>query len=177
MQLFIFQFLLGWLVADLLSGILHWVQDRTLGDGANWIGRRVVAPAQLHHRDPSFFLENSFVTPNKTTWLVIVPIASLWLAALGPSIILLGALSGGLLVNEVHRLTHRPPEAGSWLRVLQQIGIIQSPAGHARHHRATFTNYCTLTDWLNPAIEKIELWNGLERILLRFGIPISRGIQ
>ena len=169
------QLLAGWLLADFLSGLFHWIEDRLLFARDTWIGRLIVLPNRLHHREPAAFLAGSFVDRNWTTWILMVPAAALWLFIAGPSFILLGALCGGLLVNEVHRLAHRSPERGSWLRVLQEVGLVQSAAHHAGHHRTEDRRYCILTDWLNPVLDKIGVWHGLERLLVALRVPVSLG--
>jgi hypothetical protein len=68
---------------------------------------------------------------------------------------------GGALANEVHRYAHQPSAAPGWVRVLQEIGLCQSPKEHSAHHRPPHdANFCILTDWLNPLLEAIRLLDG-----------------
>src|SRR3546814_15489841 len=62
------QLVTGWLVADFLSGILHWIADRVLWVGMPLISKSVVEPNRLHHRDPAAFLAQSIVPPHSTAW-------------------------------------------------------------------------------------------------------------
>ena len=81
------------------------------------------------------------------------------------SILLATAIVGGTVANEVHRYAHTPNDAPAWLRAAQRTGFLQSPAGHARHHRGqSDSDYCVLTDWLNPWLELIGLWRLLDRL-------------
>lgn len=172
--LIIMKLLLGWLIADLCGGLLHWIEDRVLRDDDTWLGRHVVAPNRRHHVDPVAFTRDGFLSRNGTTWAAVGIIGLFWLVAFGPSTILLGALLGGAVTSMVHYLTHVPPPLGHPLRVLQEIGIIQSVAQHAQHHRAPGDRrYCVLTDWLNPLLDGIGLWTALERILVRAGVVID----
>lgn len=172
----ILQILLGWLIADFISGVLHWIEDRVLWQSDGWIGRHIVAPNRQHHLTPLTFLQDGFGARNGTTWAVLVPIAALWLWLLGPSFVFAGALAGGLLVNEVHRLAHTPTQSLGWVRVAQQVGLIQSGPHHARHHRqGASSHYCVLTGWLNPVLEQLQFWDRLERLCGWLRIPISRG--
>ena len=85
------------------------------------------------------------------------------------------ALALGIFVsNEVHAAAHaRPSELPGWVRRLQRAGVIQSPLHHAAHHRALKNvNFCTLTDWTNPVLERVRLWRRLEAL-----IRLSRGIR
>jgi Lipid desaturase domain len=105
------QILIGWLFADLLSGIVHWIEDRVLRMDTPILCKAVVIPNRVHHSD-----QLAFTSP--------------------------------------------------LVKTLQEIGIIQSPRHHSGHHRTpTDTRYCILTDWLNPVLDRIELWATLERLL------------
>ena len=91
------------------------------------------------------------------------------------SIIWAAASIGGLIANEVHCWAHVPAMTPTIARPLQRAGIIQSPAGHAGHHRAgSMARYCVLTDLINPLVDAIGLWSKLERGLSAIGISVDR---
>lgn len=159
------EIILGWLLADLLTGIYHWWQDRIAKPTWPILGSWLVAPAQLHHAEPLVFTLNTFMQRNRASIIAAAVIAALWWWAFGPSVCMVMTAVGGALSNEVHRYTHEPRKAHPILRVMQDIGIIQSPKGHSRHHRPPqTTDYFPLTDWLNPIAEAIDLWPRLERL-------------
>lgn len=163
------QALVGWLLADLLGGIVHWWEDRIGRPSNRWIERHVLEPNRLHHDEPLAFTKTGFWYRNSTTLIAAAIPAALWLWLGGPSVVLLFAFVGGAFQNEIHYWTHMP--RSGVVRVLQQIGIIQSVAGHARHHKPPQNrNYCVLTDWLNPLLEHFSVWHRLER---RLGITDS----
>ncbi|VWX62560.1 fatty acid desaturase CarF family protein [Sphingorhabdus sp. 109] len=173
-----FHLLIGWLIADLISGIVHWIEDRILWVGMPLISKSVVEPNRLHHEDPRFFLDQTIWQRGGTTWFATAALAGLWLWLIGFSFIWLSALAGGLLTAEIHAMAHRGNETTGFPRVLQQIGIIQSPSHHAGHHsRAMDTRYCTLTDFLNPLLDWIGVWPALEKILTTIGLEPNRGTQ
>jgi len=94
---------------------------------------------------------------------------------IGAPIAFTAALALGIFVsNEVHAAAHaRPSELPGWVRRLQRAGVIQSPLHHAAHHRALKNvNFCTLTDWTNPVLERVRFWRRLEAL-----IRLSRGIR
>lgn len=160
---FVGEALIGWLAADFIGGLVHWWQDRVGKPTNRWINRHVLDPNDLHHSDPMDFTKASFWYRNWTTFLAAGIAAAIWLVVAGPSIILLFAFVGGALQNEVHYLTHKPPIG--WLRVFQKIGVIQSVRGHSQHHKPPQNaNFCILTDWLNPVLEHINFWQGLEKL-------------
>lgn len=112
------------------------------------------------------FTEQGFLSRNSTAFLAATVIAIIWLSVFGFSTVLLFAFLGGAFQNEVHYLAHKRP--AGWLSVFQQIGLIQSVPGHAKHHLPPQNkNYCVLTDWCNPVLEHLDVWNRLER---RFNI-------
>ena len=159
------QVLLGWLAADFLTGVVHWWEDRVARCDWPLIGRAVIAANRLHHRMPLAFTHNAFLNRNAATWAAVAVISAVWLLLAGPSLILLSATVGGLAANEIHLLTHRPERAGQLLRILQQIGVVQSPPHHAGHHRSSDSRYCVLTSWLNPVLDGARFWFALERLL------------
>lgn len=167
------QLLIGWLIADLLGGIAHWIEDRVLVESSDWVGRMIVAPNRRHHRDPLAFLSGGWFVRNSSGWAVSLVVGLVWLLLFGPSILWAAALAGGLVSTEVHRRAHLP--ATGLVRVLQQIGIIQSAAHHAGHHRAPGDRrYCVLTDWLNPILDTAGVWADLETFLRRIGVITTK---
>lgn len=155
--------LLGWMIADFLSGFFHWIEDRFITANTPFLGGLVGAPNELHHAEPSVFLGAGFLERNWTTWTAVLPIAFLWVWLVGFSWVFLGALAGGVFANEVHAWSHRR-RVPSVVRALQRSGIWQSRSGHLRHHRgAQNSDYCVITDWLNPWLELIGLWRLLDR--------------
>ena len=87
-------------------------------------------------------------------------------------------LSAGIfLSNEIHAAAHAKARSlPGPVRALQRMGLIQSPLHHAAHHRhLKNVNFCTLTDWVNPALERVRFWRRLEA-LMRYtaGVRIRR---
>lgn len=162
------QLLLGWLLADFLSGVLHWAEDRFGPGREGWplIGRHVFAPNLLHHSDPTAFLESGFIGRNWTTWAVALPIAALLVLAFGPQPWIFSAAIAGGLANEIHAWAHRKTMAPRWALALQKIGLMQSPRHHAVHHVPHHRrHYCIISDWLNPVLDHFEFWFSIEKLL------------
>jgi ubiquitin-conjugating enzyme E2 variant len=164
------QLLIGWLIADLVGGVLHWLEDRIAREAIPWLGRVIVAPNRRHHREPMAFLAGTVLDRNLSTWGVTAICTLLWLLMFGPSIVLLAAAIGAALSSTVHTLAHGGAKT-RWINVLQQVGLIQSPAHHAGHHRPpSDRRYCVLTNWLNPVLDALGLWARLEASLLLLGV-------
>jgi hypothetical protein len=152
------QLIIGWLLADLLTGAFHWWEDTHQHlVAAPFIGSYIIAPNILHHEQPLAFAANSFWGRNGAS-IVVAGLAALGLlAAFGAQPWIASLALGSALSNEVHRLSHQPSCAPRWYRVMQQVGIVQSPKEHAAHHRPPYAaNYCVLTDWLNPIVEALR---------------------
>lgn len=170
----ILQLLAGWLIADLFSGALHWLEDRVLWSSIPLVGKHVVVPNRDHHVDPIAFTRTSIVARNSTTWLAVLPIAAAWYLIFGASLVLVGAIAGGLLVTEVHVRAHLGAVGRGW-KVLQEIGIVQSLRHHGGHHRGLRDQrYCILTNWLNPILDELRVWDRIETLLGRIGLEPNR---
>lgn len=162
--------LLGWLLADLLTGAFHWWEDRFGREDWPLLGPWIIAPNRLHHDEPLAFTRHGFWSRNGSSIVAAAAAALALVAAFGAAVWIAALALGGALSNEVHRYAHQPGRAPTWMRVLQDIGLLQSPKGHAAHHRPPQDrNYCVLTDWLNPLLEAAGLWARLERMSGRSG--------
>lgn len=165
------QLILGWLLADFLTGAFHWWEDRFGVETWPIIGPWIIAPNRLHHAEPLAFTEHGFIARNGASIIAAAVVGLGWYTLFGPSVCMASALLGGALANEVHFYAHKPSAAGALLSVLQQTGLIQSPKGHAAHHRPPQDkSFCVLTDWLNPALEAIGFWRRLEALAMKAAV-------
>lgn len=159
------QLLLGWLLADLLTGIFHWWEDKFGSEDWPVIGAWIIRPNRLHHRSPLAFTRHGFMARNRAAIIAaaVVALGLFVIFGLQPWIVALA--TGGAVSNEVHRYAHEPSAAPGWIRVFQQIGLLQSPKVHASHHRPPHdASFCILTDWLNPVLEALGFWRTLGRL-------------
>jgi hypothetical protein len=171
MSALVAQLLFGWLLADLLGGIIHWWEDRAAERHWPIIGRFVVAPNREHHRNPSAIIRSPFIARNLATVLAAGALSLIWLALLGPSPIWAAASIGGLIQNQVHYWAHG--HAPAWVRVLQETGLLQSSRQHGEHHRYETRRYCVLTNFLNPVLDALGIWAALEACLAALRIPVN----
>jgi len=159
------QVLLGWLLADLVPGAFHWWEDN-FGD-EDWpiVGPWIIRPNRLHHEAPLAFTKGGFWARNRASIVTALILGAGLVGAFGAQPWIIALAIGGGIANEIHRYAHQPSSAPSWLRVLQEIGLAQSPKEHAAHHRPPYfnANFCVLTDWLNPVLEAIGFWRRLSR--------------
>lgn len=158
------QALLGWLFADLIGGILHYVEDRQFLPA--FLDRHVGIPNRLHHLDPQGVTRDpNLLRRNNTTIAAVIPVIVLVYLVSGLTVFLVAAAGGGVMSYEVHRWAHAPRLAPSWARVLQETGLFQSAKHHAVHHRPPHDRYfCILSDWLNPLLDALGFWNVLAAV-------------
>jgi ubiquitin-conjugating enzyme E2 variant len=71
--------------------------------------------------------------------------------------------------NQVHKWAHANVREKPWaVRMLQRARVLQTPRHHAGHHLGTRdTHFCVLTNVLNPVLETLRLWRGLEAVVTR----------
>jgi hypothetical protein len=166
------------LVADFLTGLMHWAEDTWLAPRRSaFLDRYVVRDNIEHHRRPGSIRAGTFWETNRVTIV---------LAAIGVSGCVLGHVEAwqpylmlALLShsNQVHKWAHSSnvPAPVQWL---QSIGLLQSPAQHARHHKTPYaTNYCAMTNFVNPALDAIGFWRGLEWTIERLGPQVVRATE
>lgn len=71
--------------------------------------------------------------------------------------------------NQMHKWAHRTrAENGRIISFFQDIRVLQTAPHHARHHTdPKNSHYCTMTNVLNPVLDGIRFWDGLEFVLAR----------
>ncbi len=166
-----------WIAADFITGMIHWWEDAY--GNPNWkiIGKYVVEPNLVHHEQPHKLLEGSYWTRINTSFFAAAIMGTiLWLIGLHSwqvIVCLLFCIQG----NEVHAMSHRPDKiTGLLARFLQKTGIFQSKKMHRWHHKAPYeTNFCIMSDFVNPILNKIAFWKRLEYLILKiFKIDVLR---
>lgn len=163
---------LGYLAADLLSGTVHWFCDTFFSEETPWIGRSVIRPFRDHHRHPEGIVGYRILDQDGTAYFLNAPLllllwrrgmpepdAQLWVLACGAA---LGFALGSFGTNLFHKWAHaeRVPPGVRWL---QRRRLILSPAAHAAHHRSYTGGYCVTTGWLNPVLDRFDLFGRLAR--------------
>ena len=171
---------LGFLAADLVSGIVHWIGDK--GD-AEWpiLGPSLIRPFREHHEDPRAIAGHDFVETNGASSLgaTLVSLAGLVIPVDGAS----GCVAGWALLslafwlfatNQIHKWAHSA-SAPRVIRGLQRRRWILSPEHHALHHAAPFDRcYCITTGWMNPVLARIRFFAALERCLSAASDAVAR---
>jgi len=168
--------LAGALLADLGSGVVHWLCDRFGSEATPLLGPLLIAGFREHHRDPASIGRHGLLERSGTNAFAAALALGLVLPLLGVlgngsgSFVLGAGLSAAALValtNEIHLQAHRA-ERPRWVRLLQRLGLVLRPAEHARHHSGRHDrSYCIATGWSNPLLDRLQVFERIERRLGR----------
>ena len=154
--------------ADFIGGLFHWAED-TLGseDTPIW-GPVFVRPSSRHHDEPTHILNVPLLRGTSIVLCAVaVVLPAAWLLGVLTWQLVTFALLAGLN-DQAHRLEHTPtknlPRA---VRLLRRMHILQDSRHHWQHHKAPHTShYCVLTPWLNPVLDGLGFWRGMEKIFV-----------
>jgi len=163
----------GYLIADFISGLVHWAGD-TLGDESTPIlGKNFVTPFRYHHIDPKDITRHDFIETNGNNCIVVLaPLASAYL--LLPEETSFGFFSATLMgfvglfivaTNQFHKWAHAdaPPRLAV---ALQRCGLILSTDHHDVHHtRPHDKHYCITVGWMNPVLNRLRFFRAVEAVI------------
>ena len=172
MQVFL-DIILVILAVDFASGSLHWLEDSYGNPEWPITGALITAPNVLHHHRPSAFTKHSWLKSAEVLiFLGAVIISAAWVGGvLTWQVLLFVAI--GINANEIHKWNHLPEnKRGKLVVALQVLRLLQTPKQHGRHHAASKdTNFCVVTNMVNPVLDGVRFWRGLEAaISLLFGV-------
>lgn len=158
------------LLVDFVSGLLHWLEDSYGRPEWPLTGWLVTIPNIIHHHRPTYFTKHSWLRSAQV--LIVLGSAilvSAWLLdLLSWQVLLFVAI--GMNANEIHKWNHLPrSRRNSFVVLLQELRLLQTPEHHARHHGGTKdSHYCVITNVLNPVLERLGFWRLLEGAITRF---------
>lgn len=150
LELSLWQPVVGYVLADALSGITHWFADSQLSEVTPVVGRVLIHPFRDHHRDPAALTRHGLLELCGNSALCSIPLLFLPL----PATFLTTLTLALVLTNLFHRWAHdeRPPAAA---RILQRWKLILNSASHARHHANGRGAYCVTNGWFNPVLDRL----------------------
>jgi len=162
------------ILADFISGFVHWLEDAYAKPEMMFFGE-IARENLLHHDKPRDFLKKSWWQSSYdliALGLVILVVSWLAFGIMSVWLVLLVVLS--VNANQIHKWAHQNRQERPWIiSKLQDWNIVQGARQHGRHHRGEKnTYYCVITNVLNPVLEKMKFWIGLERVIL-----MTTGVQ
>jgi plasmanylethanolamine desaturase len=152
---------------------VHWTEDTFWTEGTPLLGKWIVQPNVLHHRDGSAFARNSWL---QSSWdllaagVLILGTACL-LHLLSWHVLLFVAI--GINANQIHKWNHASSaRIPTWVRILQRAHILQSAEHHRGHHRGEKnSHYCVITPVLNPLLDRVRFWKALDALIPASAAP------
>lgn len=148
----------------------------------NWLDD-VAKENDLHHRKPTAMLQSSGWTNMKSAAVVGWPVAaSLWWFGCPMWVWLVPFFAA--FGNLVHRFAHTPRrQLPRYIQLLQDVGLFISYDHHDAHHRSMAQlipkhiagyKFCPMTNWMNPLLDGIQFWAGVETCLAWIGIKTTK---
>lgn len=162
------------LAVDLVSGLVHWMEDTFWDEHTPVFGKWLVKPNVIHHVQPNAFTVNNWW---QSSWDLLLASALIVVVAwvtghLTWHVWLFSFI--GANANQLHKYAHMSSSRSPWVvRTLQKAKILQTAKHHALHHTGDKNMaYCVVTPYLNPVLDRIGFWRGLEAITVPlFGAP------
>ncbi len=165
---------LGFVLADLVSGLVHWGFDTWGRRDTPILGPTFIVPFRVHHDDPMDITRHGFAATNGhncfVSLLVLLPalaLPSTW--AITPSVqALIVSLSLGVLAtNQFHKWSHLE-QVGPMVARLQAWHLVLGREHHQVHHSFPYhRHYCITTGWLNRPLDAIGFFRKLEWLIER----------
>lgn len=171
----IIQILVAWLLADFITGVIHWYEEKYMEGPYKWKWvQEMYEDNKLHHIKPTAMCQYTWWENVRFSMMVAVPVATTLFFLGCPVILWLGVFFGSF-ANVVHRWSHEPPHKLTWwIRGMQKTGLFISEKHHDAHHRhdgkliskeQSTIRYCPMTNWVNPVLDFLEFWAIMEDIL------------
>lgn len=161
------------LLADFITGFVHWLEDSYWSPETPILGKWIVVPNLAHHKNGQDFLQKSWL---ESSWdLLAAGIVTLLIAFYFHCVTWELLLFAVIMVNanQIHKWAHitRYKNKPRIIGLLQKMYVLQRTEHHGQHHRKpNDSHYCTVTNWLNPILDRSQFWRGLEKI---FGAKTS----
>ncbi|BDA77865.1 hypothetical protein LPTSP3_g07950 [Leptospira kobayashii] len=158
---------IGYIIADFLSGMVHFLCDNFGDENTAYFGPAFIQPFRMHHVDPTDITKHDFFETNGNTCLVVLPVMGIYYFVFDSisvwiSFSFLFSITSIVFTNQFHKWAHLENPPG-WIRILQTSGMILPKKMHSMHHTPPFSSYyCITCGWLNPLFEFIKFFPRLK---------------
>ena len=153
--------LAAYAVADLASGIVHFLLDNFGSPDTPVIGQKFVKPFRDHHVDPMAMTQGDFIAVNADNVFVCLPVIvpAFFFLDTGThpygGVFIVGLVAGVIMTNQLHKWAHMPT-VPRLVAAAQRSGVVLSKEHHSVHHSGAYdSNYCIT-------------WGHLDLLLNRF---------
>ena len=160
------QTILALVCADFLAGFGHWLEDTYCWEDfpIPFIRNFICEPNIEHHHNPQSLDGSDFWSRNHFQ-LLLGCVGYMAVAfVIGGSYFWFMTMFFMSFANEVHFWNHQGRLTG-WRKFLRDTTLIQTMKMHSLHHKHVIDNYCVITNWVNPILDGIRFWRGLEIII------------
>jgi plasmanylethanolamine desaturase len=168
-SLYVLEFIATVFAAEFVAGVVHWFEDAYIRDNTPLVGRWIGRPNTVHHHYPRYMTRHNWWQSSADLLLVsAVLVLIAWLGGwLTWQVWLFAILAAN--ANEFHKWEHRTrKENGPVISFLQDIRVLQTAKHHARHHTdPKNSHYCTITNLLNPVLDRMHFWDRVEWVLAK----------
>ena len=165
----LWQSLLVIMLADFIAGIVHWFEDAYVRENTPIIGSFIGKANVIHHHMPRYMTRNNWWQSSwdLLSFSAVIVLVAWWLDLLTWHVWLFAVIATN--ANQVHKWSHQTrSENGRIITFLQQIRVLQTPHHHAVHHtNPKNVRYCPITNLVNPILDTMRFWGGVEWILAR----------
>lgn len=175
------------LLADLISGLVHWGCDTWGSLDTPLLGRVFIRQFREHHTDPEEINRHDFVETNGTNALLaLLPLAvtrALPFDPAHPSALAWAFQVGGMGVaffvtftSQAHKWAHAE-RVPAWVAWMQRHGLVLSKKHHDVHHVAPHLHHYSITGgWVDRWLERWNFFRRFEALITRVtGIPARLG--
>ena len=168
---------LGYLLADFITGTIHWFCDSFFDEETPVIGNFIIYPFREHHSHPLIITKDKFIEQDTTSFFIFMPF--LYFATFteisylnSPNsiyghFILIGVCIGTFCTNLFHKWAHQRNQ-NFIIKKLQKLGLILNPNSHKKHHVDHSRSYCVTSGLMNPILDYIKFYPNLERFIRLF---------
>ena len=173
---------LGYLLADFITGTIHWFCDSFFDEETPVIGNFIIYSFREHHSHPLLITKDKFIEQDTTSFFIFMPF--LYFATFteisylnSPNsiyghFILIGVCIGTFCTNLFHKWAHQRNQ-NFIIKKLQKLGLILNPNSHKKHHVDHSKGYCVTSGLMNPILDYVKFYPNLERFI-RFFLYESR---
>ena len=148
-------------VADLASGVVHFLLDNFGSPDTPLIGQKFVKPFRDHHDDPMAMTRGDFIAVNADNVFICLPVIIPAVLFLEPhhhpysGVFIVGLVAGVIMTNQLHKWAHMPA-VPRLVAAAQRTGIVLSKQHHSVHHSGGYDrNYCITWGRLDVVLNRL----------------------